>query len=215
MAPKCFLLKMNISHSSYHLLWFPVLFGSNVFLQSNSTFLVVPFTFHGSQCCLAPKSSLLNLLNCWIWTVTSCLDNIGLGTGIWIIWETKVLTFRTFIQVRFWDIIMQILDGFFRVKPENIGFATCMKNIGLRFASSDIFHTCSSSSIFRYHPQAIHYCMYQTWSQWPVPWPLLRHRQWWGQRSWWGHWGQKGHFHQKGIKSYRILSIDAWLMHMH
>ena len=55
----------------------------------------------------------------------------------------------------------------------------------------------------------------QTWSKWPVPWPLLRHRQWWGQRSRWGHWGQKGHFHQKGIKSYRILSIDAWLMHMH
>ena len=54
----------------------------------------------------------------------------------------------------------------------------------------------------------------QTCSQWPVPWPLLRHRQWWGQRSRWGHWGQKGHFHQKGIKSYRILSIDAWLMHM-
>ena len=40
-------------------------------------------------------------------------------------------------------------------------------------------------------------------------------KQWWGQRSGWGHWGQKGHFHQKGIKSYRILSIDAWLMHMH
>ena len=35
---------------------------------------------------------------------------------------------------------MQILDGFFWVKPENIGFATCMKNIGLQFASSDIFH---------------------------------------------------------------------------
>ena len=55
----------------------------------------------------------------------------------------------------------------------------------------------------------------QTWSKWPVPWPLLRHRKWWGQRSRWGHWGQKGHFQQKGIKSYRILSIDAWLMHMH
>ena len=54
---------------------------------------------------------------------------------------------------------MQILDGFFRVKPENIGFATCMKNIGLRFASSDIFYTCSSSNIFRYHPQAIQYCI--------------------------------------------------------
>ena len=55
----------------------------------------------------------------------------------------------------------------------------------------------------------------QTWSKWPVPWPLLRHRQWWGQGSRWGHWGQKGHFHQKGIKSYRIPSIDAWLTHMH
>ena len=55
----------------------------------------------------------------------------------------------------------------------------------------------------------------QTWSQWPVCWPLLRHKQWWGQRSGWGHWGQKGHFHQKGIKSFKILSIDAWLMHMH
>ena len=55
----------------------------------------------------------------------------------------------------------------------------------------------------------------QTWSQWPVCWPLLRHKHWWGQRSGWGHWGQKGHFHQKGIKSFKILSIDAWLMHMH
>ena len=54
----------------------------------------------------------------------------------------------------------------------------------------------------------------QTWSQWPVCWPLLRHKQWWGQRSGWGHWGQKGHFHQKGIKSFKILNIDAWLMHM-
>ena len=70
-----------------------------------------------------------------------------------------MFTFHSLIQVRFWDIIMQILDGFFRVKPENIGFATCMKNIGLCFASSDIFHTCSSSNIFRYHPQAIQYCI--------------------------------------------------------
>ena len=27
--------------------------------------------------------------------------------------------------------------------------------------------------------------------------------------------GSKGHFHQKGIKSFRIRSIDALLMHMH
>ena len=49
--------------------------------------------------------------------------------------------------------------AFFRVKPENIELATDMKNIGLRFASSDIFDTCSSSNIFRYHPkEAIQYC---------------------------------------------------------
>ena len=61
---------------------------------------------------------------------------------------------------------MQILDGFFRVIPENIGFATCMKNIRLRFASSDIFPTCSSSNIFRYHPQAIQYCSKLGHSDW-------------------------------------------------
>ena len=75
----------------------------------------------------------------------------------------------------------------------------------------------SSSSFFWQHIFFTHFPTSdfdQTCSQWPVPWPLLRHRQWWGQRSRWGHWGQKGHFHQKGIKSYRILSIDAWLMHM-
>ena len=88
-----------------------------------------------------------------VWTI------LDLEQEFWIIWETKVFTFHTFIQVRFWDITMQILYGFFRVKPENIGFATCMKNIGLRFASSNIFHTCSSSNIFRYHPQAIQYCI--------------------------------------------------------
>ena len=55
----------------------------------------------------------------------------------------------------------------------------------------------------------------QTSSQWPIPEPLLTHKQWWGQTSWWGHWGQKGHFHQKCIKSYRMRSTDAWLMHMH
>ena len=54
---------------------------------------------------------------------------------------------------------MQIFNGFIWVKPENIEFATCMKNIRLRFALSDIFHTCSSSNIFRYHPQAIQYCI--------------------------------------------------------
>ena len=37
----------------------------------------------------------------------------------------------------------------------------------------------------------------QTWSKWPVPWPLLRLRQWRGQRSRWGHWGQNCYFHKK------------------
>ena len=99
--------------------------------------------------CWTVKFELLQV----VWTI------LDLEQEFWIIWETKVFTFHTFIQARFWDIIMQILDGFFRVKPENIGFATCMKNIGLRFASSDIFHTCRSSNIFRYHPQAIQYCI--------------------------------------------------------
>ena len=75
----------------------------------------------------------------------------------------------------------------------------------------------SSSSFFWQHIFFTHFPTSdfdQTCSQWPVPWPLLRHRQWWGQGSRWGHWGQKGHFHQKGIKSYRILSIDTGVMHM-
>ena len=70
LAPKCFLLKINILGGSFHLslfpvlfgskvlsaqnnilggslhfLWFPVLFGSNVFSTQNSTFQMVPFTF--------------------------------------------------------------------------------------------------------------------------------------------------------------------------
>ena len=68
-----------------HILWFPVLFGSNVF-HSKSIFRLVPFTFYvssvvwlqtvlcaksiiwvvpftcyGSQCCLAPKCFLLKM----------------------------------------------------------------------------------------------------------------------------------------------------------
>ena len=71
---------------------------------------------------------------------------------------------------------MQILDGFFRVKPENIVFATCMQNIELRFASSDIFHTCSSSDIFRYHPQAIQYCI-KLGHKYPLTTPFMSHDQ--------------------------------------
>ena len=37
----------------------------------------------------------------------------------------------------------------------------------------------------------------QTWSKWPVPWPLLVYKQRWGQRSRWGHWGQKFIFIKK------------------
>ena len=53
-----------------------------------------------------------------------------------------------------------ILDGL-RVIPENIGWATCMKNIGRREAEFDIFHTCSESNIFRFHlKEAIQYLHY-------------------------------------------------------
>ena len=57
-------------------------------------------------------------------------------------------------------------------------------------------------------------------SKWPVTWPLLRHKRWWGQRSRRGHRGQKRgqkrvNFHQKHYSSYRLRSIDMWLMHVH
>ena len=78
LAPKCFQLKINILGGSLHFLWFPVLFGSNVFSTQNSTFKVVnvwlqsascsksmfwvvPFTCHGSQCYLVQKCFLLKI----------------------------------------------------------------------------------------------------------------------------------------------------------
>ena len=79
------------------------------------------------------------------------------------------------------------------------------------------FLLLSSSFFFWQHAFFTHFptsYFDQTWSQWPVPWPLLRHKRWWGQGSPWGHWGQKGHLHQKGIKSFRLRSIDTGLMHM-
>ena len=79
--------------------------------------------------------------------------------------------------------------------------ATCL--VLLSFFWQHVFFTYFPTSDFN-----------QTWSHWPVCWPLIRHKQWWGQMSGWGHWGQKSHFHQKGIKCYRILSTDAWLMHI-
>ena len=84
--------------------------------------------------------------------------------------------------------------------------ATC-----LVLSSSSFFFFFWQHAFFTYFPTSD---FDQTWSQWPVPWPLLRHKRWWGQGSLWGHWGQKGHFHQKGIKSFRLHSIDGWLMHM-
>ena len=38
LAPKCFLLKMNILFGSLLFLWFPVLFGSNMFSTLNQHF---------------------------------------------------------------------------------------------------------------------------------------------------------------------------------
>ena len=43
---------------------------------------------------------------------------------------------------------MQILDGFFRVTPKNIGFATCMKNIGLTALRRPIFFIHVAHPIF-------------------------------------------------------------------
>ena len=96
-------------------------------------------------------------------------------------------------------------------------FLSCRRSPRILFSSCFLFLSFFLLSFwqhvfFTYFPT---FNFDQTWSQWPVCWPLLRHKQWWGQRSGWGHWGQKGHFHQKGIKFFKILSIDAWLMHMH
>ena len=90
---------------------------------------------------------------------------------------------------------------------------SCRRSRRILFSSCFLFLLSFWQHVFfKYFPT---FDFDQTWSEWPVCWPLLRHKQWWGQRSGWGHWGQKGHFHQKGIKSFKILSIDTWLMHMH
>ena len=54
----------------------------------------------------------------------------------------------------------------------------------------------------------------QTWRKWPVPWPLLAHKHWWGQRSRWGHWGQKGHFTKIAISptDYMVWSCDSCIL---
>ena len=70
---------------------------------------------------------------------------------------------KTFVATPIYMLLTKfdtILDGL-RVIPENIGWATCMKNIGRREAESDIFHTCSESNIFRFHlKEAIQYLHY-------------------------------------------------------
>ena len=80
------------------------------------------------------------------------------------------------------------------------GYAVCDGNMSSSFF---FFLSFWQHVFFTYFPT---FDFDQTWSQWPVCWPLLRHKQWWGQ---------KGHFHHKGIKSFRIRSIYAWLTHMH
>ena len=80
LAPTCFPHKINSLCGSLYFLWFPVLFGSKVLstqnqhfgcfpslvmvpsvvwlqrvFHSKSTVWVVPFTFHGSLCCLVPS----------------------------------------------------------------------------------------------------------------------------------------------------------------
>ena len=72
-------------------------------------------------------------------------------------------------------------------------------------------------AIFTYFPKLD---FDQTWPKWPDCWPLLGHKQRWRQRSRRGHTGQKRgqkrvNFHQKRINSYRLRSIDTWLMHIY
>ena len=76
-----------------------------------------------------------------------------------VMWPLTSLTYEgTFLHL--WPKFDTILDGL-RVIPENIGWATCMKNIGRREAESDIFQTCSESNIFRFHSkEAIQYLHY-------------------------------------------------------
>ena len=74
LAPKCFLLKMNILGCSLNLfMYLSVVFGSIMFffLTQNQHFGWFPSLFYGSQCCVALKCSLLKLLNYWIWNVRS------------------------------------------------------------------------------------------------------------------------------------------------
>ena len=85
-------------------------------------------------------------------------------------------------------------------------------------SSSFFFFLLSSFFFFLSTCQYLRHATFdidQTWRKWPVPWQLLAHKQWWGQRSRWGHWGQKGQNHQNCYFSYRLHGMVMWLMHIH
>ena len=83
----------------------------------------------------------------------------------------------------------------------------------IHFVSSDIFHTCSSSNIFRCHPQTIRYCIKLGQTDQYLD-RYSHSKQWWGQMSWWGHWGQKRHFQRKLLSPtcYMVWSCDSFIL---
>ena len=118
---------------------------------------------------------------------------------------------------RLWRQQCLVSSFFLLYYPAGAAAGSCFLLVSSFFFFFFFLLLSSSSSFFWQHIFFTHFptsYFDQTWSQWPVPWPLLRHKRWWGQGSPWGHWGQKGHLHQKGIKSFRLRSIDTGLMHM-
>ena len=105
--------------------------------------------------------------------------------------------------------------GSLGVLQKRAGYVSLLRHNLLSSSSSS---SSSSSFFFLSTCQYLRHATFdidQTWRKWPVPWPLLAHKQWWGQRSRWGHWGQKGHFHQNCYFSYRLHGMVMWLMHIH
>ena len=183
------------------------------------------------------KISFVNLMEglkdmCWLMSTIYCSRPImqrleqfqSYREGTWLGWgKVKVInqvqghsqghpmSLQGHSQGRIWKIILKVIRSHFKVTL----------NLIPRQATPSVTATClvlSASSSFWQHVFFTYFPTSdfdQTWSKWPVPWPLLTHKRWWGLGSLCGHWGQKMHFHQKGIKSFRIRSIDAWLMHMH
>ena len=84
------------------------------------------------------------------------------------------------------------------------GYAVCDGNMS---SSSFFFLLLLSSGNTSFSHTSLHADFDQTCSQWPVPWPLLRHRQWWGQRSRWGHWGQNVIFTKKASSPTEYLAL--------